>query len=83
MATSIMRVEMIDHISEYANDDTVRKELKPRNLEKRTPSSLLSSLSNIEIAYGNGWKQMTELTKDNRLIYRMFNVGHTSDMGGE
>lgn len=83
MVASIMRMEIIDRISEYANDDTVRKELKPRDLEKRTPGSLLSSLSNIEMVYGNGWKQMTELTKDNRLIYKMFNVGPTSDMGGE
>lgn len=83
MVAAIMRMEMVNRISEYSEDKTIKAELKPRDLDKRTPGSLLSSLSNIEMVYGNGWKQMTELTKDNRLIFRMFDVGPTSDMGGE
>ena len=81
MVASIMRMEMISRISEVSEDKSIKPEDKPRDIEKRTPTSLLDSLSNIEMVYGDGWKQMTELTKDNRLIYKMFDVGPVSDMG--
>lgn len=81
MVSAIMRMEMLNRISEVADDKKMKKELKPRDIEKRTPTSLLSSLSNIQMIYGNGWKQMTEVTKDNRLIYKMFDVGPMTDMG--
>lgn len=81
MVSSIMRMEMLDRISEVSNDRTMKAELKPRDIEKRTPASLLSSLSNLQMVYGNGWKHMTELTRDNRLIYNMFDVGPMTDMG--
>ena len=79
--TSIMRMEMLSRISEVSEDKSIKPDDKPRDIEKRTPTSLLDSLSNIEMVYGDGWKQMTELTKDNRLIYKMFDVGPVSDMG--
>ncbi|MBR2255412.1 MAG: transposase [Candidatus Methanomethylophilaceae archaeon] len=82
MVSSIMRMEMLNRISEVSRDRKTKAEDKPRDIEKRTPASLLGSLSNIEMIYGNGWRQMTELTRDNRLIYDMFDVGPTSDMGG-
>ena len=72
---------MLNYISEVAEDKRMKKELKPRDIEKRAPTSLLSSLSNIQMIYGNGWKQMTEVTKDNHLIYKMFDVGPMADVG--
>ena len=82
MVSSIMRMEIMNRISEVTRDRKTKAEDKPRDIEKRTPASLLGSLSNIEMIYGNGWRQMTELTRDNRLIYDMFDVGPMSDMGG-
>ena len=81
MVASIMRMEILSRISEISEDKRMRPEDKPRDIEKRTPTSLLGSLSNIEMVYGDGWKRMTELTKDNRLIFKMFDVGPMSDMG--
>ncbi len=75
MVSMIMIMEMINRISEVAKDNQTRPENKPRDIAKRSPISLLDSLSNLEIIYGNGWKQMTEVTKDNRLIFRMFDIG--------
>lgn len=75
MVSMIMVMEMINRISEVAKDNQIRPENKPRDIAKRSPISLLDSLSNLEIIYGNGWKQMTEVTKDNRLIFRMFDIG--------
>ncbi|MBR4202457.1 MAG: hypothetical protein IKQ93_02670, partial [Candidatus Methanomethylophilaceae archaeon] len=81
MVASIMRMEILSRISEISEDKRMRPEDKLRDIEKRTPTSLLGSLSNIEMVYGDGWKRMTELTKDNRLIFKMFDVGPMSDMG--
>jgi len=80
MVSMIMTMEMINRISEIAKDKQIRPENKPRDIAKRGPISLLDSLSNLEIIYGNGWKQMTEVTKDNRLIFRMFDIGPPKDM---
>ena len=80
MVSSIMRMEMLNRISEISNDKKLDPKLKPRDIEKRGPTSLLTSLSNIQMIYGNGWQQMTEMTKDNRLIYRMFDVGPMSGL---
>lgn len=75
MVSLIMTMEMIAESKEYENAHRTRAELKPKGLGKRTPRMYLDSLSNIEMIYGNGWKQMTEVTKDDRLIFKMFNVG--------
>ena len=75
MVSLILRMEMINRISEVANDKTMKKELKPRDIGKRSPTSLLDSLSNIELIIGDGWNHLTEVTKDCRLIYNMFNIG--------
>lgn len=80
MVSNIIRVEIMNKISEVANDKDMKQSLKPRDIDKRTPDSLLDSLSNIRKVYGNGWAEITELTKDNRLIYSMFNVGPSKDM---
>lgn len=81
MVSSIMRMEMLNRISEVSDDRKLNPKLKPGDIGKRTPTSLLTSLSNIQMIYGNGWRQMTELTKDNRLIYRMFDVGPMAGLG--
>lgn len=75
MVSLILRMEMVNRISEVAKDKGMRKELKPRDIGKRTPTSLLDSLSNIELIIGEGWNHLTEVTKDCRLIYNMFNIG--------
>ena len=75
MVSLIMQMEMIRRSSEYDADRKVRSDQKPRGLSKRTPGMLLASLSNLELIQGEGWSRMTELTKDNRLIFKMFDVG--------
>ena len=75
MVSLIMQMEMIHRSSEYDADRNVRSDQKPRGLSKRTPGMLLASLSNLELIRGEGWCGMTELTKDNRLIFKMFEVG--------
>ena len=75
-----MRMEMLNRISEISNDRKLNPKLKPRDIEKRGPTSLLTSLSNIQMIYGNGWKQLTEMTRDNLLIYKMNDVGPMSGL---
>lgn len=75
MVALIMQMEIIHRSNEYEADKKIRNSLKPKGLSKRTPEMLLASLSNIELIKGENWVRMTELTKDNRLIYKMFNVG--------
>lgn len=43
----------------------------------------MALLNNIQMIYGNGWKQMTELIKDNRLIYKMFNIDPIAKLGNQ
>lgn len=75
MVSLIMQMEMIHRSSEYDADRNVRSDQKPRGLSKRTPGMILASLSNLELIRGEGWCRMTDLTKDNRLIFKMFEVG--------
>ncbi|MCQ2071350.1 MAG: transposase [archaeon] len=75
MVSLIMTMEMIAESKEYGGNPKVKAELKPRGIGKRTPRMYLDSLGNVEMIYGDGWKQMTEVTKDDRLIFRMFDVG--------
>lgn len=49
----------------------------------QTQKSLLSTLSNMEIVKGTGWKELTEVTKDCRLIYRMFDMARPKDSSRE
>ncbi len=80
MVSMIMKVEMLCRISEVADDKTVKSENKPRNIGRRTPESLLASLSNIEMVEGDGWSHLTEVTRDNRLVYNMFDIGPTKGL---
>ena len=75
MVSMIMTMDILHRISEYANDKKIPAKNKPRDIAKRTPRSLLGSLSNIDIIEGDGWREMTEVTKDNRLIFKMFDIG--------
>jgi hypothetical protein len=77
MVSSIIRAEMLNRIHEVSKDSKTKPEFQPRGIEVQTPTTLLSSLDNIEMIYGNGWKQMTEMTKDNQLIYEMFDIDLT------
>jgi len=64
MVANIMRMYMVNRISEYSDDKTIKPDQKPRDIDKQTPESLLSSLSNIEMVYINGGNdQMTEMTR--------------------
>ena len=49
MVSMIMKMEIVNRISEYAKDRRVKTKDKPRNIDRQTPESLLSSLSTIEI----------------------------------
>lgn len=80
MVSAIMTVEILRRRNEFANDKNVNPKNKPRDLAKRTPGMFLDSLSNIEMIYGDGWKQMTEVTKDDRLIFDMFSIGPPKDV---
>ncbi len=80
MVSMIMKVEMLGKISEVADDKKIKPEKKPRNIARRTPESLLASLSNIEMVQGDGWNHLTEITKDNRLVFDMFDVGPTKGL---
>lgn len=75
MVSMIMKMEMVNRISEYSKDKKVKTKDKPRNIGRQTPESLLSTLSTIEIVRGTGWEELTEVTKECRLIYRMFDIG--------
>lgn len=37
----------------------------------------------MEIVKGTGWKELTEVTKDCRLIYRMFDMARPKDSSRE
>ena len=76
----MMKVEMIWRISEVADDKRIKAADKPRNIGKRTPEGLLASLSNIERVEGDGWSHLTEITRDNRLVFDMFDVGPTKGL---
>ena len=80
MIAMIMKVEMLKRISEVADDKKIKPADKPRNLSRRTPEDLLASLSNIERIYGKGWSHLTEITRDNRLVFKMFNIGPTKGL---
>lgn len=41
---------------------------------------MLASLSKIEKVQGNGWKHLTENTRDNRLVFNIFDVGPTKGL---
>lgn len=75
MVSMIMTMDMLARISEFSRDPKVNAKMKPRDIAKRSPGSLLDSLSNLEIIEGDGWRRLTELTKDDRLIFEMFDVG--------
>ena len=80
MVAMIMKVEMLKRISEVADDKKIKPADKPRNLSRRTPEDLLASLSNIERIYGKGWSHLTEITRDNRLVFKMFDIGPTKGL---
>lgn len=80
MVSTILRVEIRNTIREVADNTKLKADLKPRDISSQTPSSLLSSLSNLEIIYGDGWQQLTEVTRNNRLIYKMFDVGPPNEL---
>jgi len=80
MVSMMMKVEMIWRISEVADDKKIKPANKPRNIGKRTPEGLLASLSNIERVEGDGWNHLTEITRDNRLVFDMFDVGPTKGL---
>ena len=80
MVAMIMKVEMLKRISEVADDKKIKPADKPRNLSRRTPEDLLASLSNIERIYGNGWSHLTEITRDNRFVFKMFDIGPTKGL---
>ncbi len=80
MVSMIMTVDIKNRLAEYCADRSVKPKDKPRNISHRTPESLLESLDNIEIIEGKGWREMTEPTKDNRLIFKMFDVGPPKDI---
>lgn len=65
-------MEMANRISEYAKDKKVKTKDKPRIIGRQTPESLLSTLITIEVVRGTGWEELTEITKECRLIYRTF-----------
>ena len=75
MVSMIMKMEMVNRISECAGDRKVKAKDKPRNIGRQTLESLLSTLSTVEIVRGTGWEELTEVTKECRLIYRMFDIG--------
>lgn len=76
----MMKVEMLRRIAEVADDKKIKPSDKPRNIGRRTPEGLLASLSNIEKVQGNGWERLTEITRDNRLVFNMFDVGPTKGL---
>ncbi len=80
MVSMIMKVEMIWRISEVADSKKIKPANKPRNIAKRTPEGLLASLSNIERVEGFGWGGLTEVTKDNRAVFNMFDIGPTKGL---
>ena len=75
MVSMIMRMEMVNRISEYAADKKIKTKDKPRNIGRQKPETLLSSLSTIEVVRGTGWEELTEVTRECRLIYKMFDIG--------
>lgn len=75
MLCMIMKMEMVNRISEYAKDKKAKTKDKPRNIGRQTSESLLSILSTIEVVRGLGWEELTEVTRECRLIYRMFDIG--------
>lgn len=80
MVSMMMKVEMLRRIAEVADDKRIKPSDKPRNIGRRTPEGLLASLSNIEKVQGNGWEHLTEITRDNRLVFNMFDVGPTKGL---
>ena len=80
MVSMMMKVEMLRRIAEVADDKRIKPSDKPRNIGRRTPEGLLASLSNIEKVQGDGWKHLTEITRDNRLVFNMFDVGPTKGL---
>lgn len=80
MVSMMMKVEMIWRIQEVADDKKIEPSDKPRNIGKRTPEGLLASLSNIERVEGDGWNHLTEITRDNRMVFDMFDVGPTKGL---
>lgn len=80
MVSAIMSVEIVRRRNEFANDKRIDPKKKPKDVAKRTPGMFLDSLSNIEMICGDGWKQMTEVTKDDRLIFDMFSIGPPKDV---
>ena len=80
MVAMMMKVEMIWRISEVADDKRIKAADKPRNIGKRTPEGLLASLSNIERVEGDGWNHLTEITRNNRMVFDMFDVGPTKGL---
>lgn len=80
MVSMMMKVEMIWRIQEVADDKKIKPANKPRNIARRTPEGLLASLSNIERVEGDGWSHLTEITRDNRLVFDMFDIGPTKGL---
>lgn len=80
MVSTIMEMDMFHTMRTYADDKKVKEDLKPRNLRKMDPQMVLGSVSNVDIVEGEGWKQLTEVTKTARLIYRMFGVDPPEDI---
>ena len=80
MVSMMMKIEMMRRIAEVADDKKIKPADKPRNIGRRTPEGLLSSLSNIERVEGDGWSHLTEITRDNRLVFSMFDVGPTKGL---
>ncbi len=60
-----------------ADDNKIKPADKLRNIGKRTPEGLLASLSNIERVEGDEWNHLTEITRDNRMV---FDVGPTKGL---
>ena len=80
MVSMMMKVEMLRRIAEVADDRRIKPSDKPRNIGRRTPEGILASLSNIERVEGRGWSHLTEITRDNRLVFSMFDVGPTKGL---
>ena len=75
MVSLIMRMYMLKVVSEIrkADRDTKgRKPERPKNYDSRAPAELLSSLSNFSVIETPEWSRLTEVTRDNRLLYEMF-----------
>ena len=68
-------MEIVNRISEYAKDGKVKMKDKLRIIGRQISESLLSTPSTIEIVRGTGSEELAEVTKECRLIYRMFDIG--------